>query len=82
MLKYQLDQMIYYNVSMSEIIDDIIKNKNNIDHLNFSIEIKGKEKWNIYRIKRFERKDRKTIFIQNLGAEKGSEPFSNFHFTK
>ena len=30
---------------MSEIIDDIIKNKNNIDHLNFSNEIKGKEKY-------------------------------------
>ena len=44
-VKNQLDQMIYYNVSMSEIIDDIIKNKNNIDHLNFSNEIKGKEKY-------------------------------------
>ena len=44
-VKNQLNQMIYYNVSMSEIIDDIIKNKNNIDHLNFSNEIKGKEKY-------------------------------------
>ena len=44
-VKNQFNQMIYYKVSVAKIVDDILKNYNNVTHLNFSNEIKGKEKY-------------------------------------
>ncbi len=44
-LKNQFGQTIYYNVNLADIIDEIILEKDNIQHLNFTKEIKGKEKY-------------------------------------
>ena len=44
-LKNQFDQTIYYNVNLADVIDEVIAEKDNIQHLNFTKEIKGKEKY-------------------------------------
>ena len=41
----KLDQKIYYEVSIKEIINDISKNSNNFSHIDFEKEIKGKEEY-------------------------------------
>ena len=38
-------KIVEYKVNVSDIIDSILENYNNIDHLNFNDEIKGKEKY-------------------------------------
>lgn len=44
-LKNQFNQMIYYNVNLADIIESIVKERDNIEHLNFTEEIKGNEKY-------------------------------------
>ena len=44
-LKNQFNETIYYNVNLAKLVDEIIYKKNNIEHLNFTKEIKGKEKY-------------------------------------
>jgi len=44
-LKNQFNQMIYYNVNLADIIENIIKKRDGIEHLNFTKEIKGNEKY-------------------------------------
>ena len=44
-LQNQFGQTIYYNVNFADIVDEIIVGKNNIEHLNFTEEIEGKEKY-------------------------------------
>lgn len=44
-LKNQFNQTIYYNVNLADIVEKIIEKRNDIEHLNFTKEIKGNEKY-------------------------------------